>query len=219
MKLAVLTFFFSCLNLTLSALNWNITPIHAFGIGAELIEPISMFSPMNRPNFALGGYYKPYRFATLNASFFYNKQSWESNSKSAGMTKYTFRGSCYKIGPELSIGIRPMNKYKKRIGLAYNICFLNFMEEAHIIFREPVWGNLEKDFKTPYKKFVALEYDFTYQIESKRWLYKFQIYTMFNNSSRKISNEQQLIEGHKAEYVPGFSSGRGGVNFFVYFKL
>jgi hypothetical protein len=66
---------------------------------------------------------------------------------------------------------------------------------------------------------VIWEYDFTYQIEVKNWMYKFQIYTMFDSSSRKIDNEKQLIEGHKVEFVPGYGWSRGGVNFFVFYKF
>ncbi len=199
--------------------NWRPSIVNAFGLGVELIEPVRMLVTKNKPNFAIGGYYKPYKFLALNASLFYNREGWESKNKTYGMTDYLSYGTCFKFGPELSFGIRPMNKIKKRIGLAYNVGLLNFKEEANIIFNESYWGDLEKQFKTADKKFVIWEYDFTYQIEVKNWMYKFQIYTMFDSSSRKIDNEKQLIEGHKVEFVPGYGWSRGGVNFFVFYKF
>ena len=191
-----------------------------YGLGMDLVQPFYMLdSRKNGLNCAFAGMYKPYNFLSLNASVFYNQINYDKKSAYRNLSDYSSIGTCFKLGPELSLKVGRRKKIVRRLGWGYNYGLLNFREKAHIVIHDPVWGDYDVDFKTPQKRFGVWEYYFNYQLEVKTWMLKFQVFGLFNSSSRNINDNTRMFSDYKSIFVPGYGYNRGGINLFVYYKF
>lgn len=191
-----------------------------YGLGVDLSQNIYYFYDKKVGfNGAVAGFYKPYNFLSLNGAFYYNHVRSDNGNAYFNMKDYRSIGTCFKLGPELSLRIRKTKKLKQRLGWGYQLGFLNFREQAHFVFDEPVWGNYEVDLKTPQKHYRVWEYDFNYQLEAKHWLLKLQVYGLFNSGSRAIDRDNRMFADYKVVFVPGYGYSRGGINVLLFYKF
>lgn len=170
------------------------------------------------PNLGAVLLFKPYNFLGLNASAFYNSVD-AADGHFSNVKSYSSKGTCYKLGFDLSMGISNKNK-NSRLFLGYNYCYINFREKAVFSEEDSYWGgSYDFNYEPSTKKTDVLEYNLGYRTVKGDFQFRLQLYVMFNHHFRDYLREENELGTYDPIFVPGFGYRAGGLNVILAYNI
>lgn len=168
-------------------------------------------------NYAVMYQYRAFRFFNINASFFANNVHTKPAHNYVEMTEYASRGSCLKLGGQFNL--RLSRNKASRIFLGYQGALIHYHETGSFLINRLYWGNHEYRFDKKYPNQLALEYIIGFQFGSERLVFQPQFYAMFDQHIRRVASHNEVLDGYRSPFIPGFGYRKAGINFLVLYRL
>ena len=214
---------FACL-VSLPKLYANMTPFPANNWLGKHYAGVDMcqfgYLAGGRPmlsNYAIMYQYRAFRFFNINASFFSNNVHTKPVGNYVEMTEYASRGLCFKLGGQFNL--RLSRNKASRIFLGYQGALIHYQETGNFAINQLYWGNHKYSFDKKYPNQFAMEYIIGFQFGRERIVFQPQIYAMFDRHIRKVSSHNEVLDGYRSPFIPGFGYKKAGLNFLILYRF
>jgi hypothetical protein len=186
-------------------------------LGLDLSQFNYMVSKKAAFNAGLFGQYKPFSFLSLNASMIVNNVYEERGQGYSQLEDYESHGFCFKAGFDLSLRIS--RNRKSRAFWGYNGAVINSRESGRFVLDNLYWSPHNYGYQLPSRTFYAAEWVLGFQFEGRKLVFRPQFYGLFNVHDKKISYNDEVAQGYRSPFIPGFGYVRGGINFILMYRL
>jgi len=191
---------------------------NSLNLGVD-ISPLNYMVSERKRAFNTGFFaqFKPYRFLSFNSSFFIHHVEDVRGQGYPNLTHYASQGHCAKLGFDISLRLN--RKKTSRLFMGYQKAWVNYKESGNFILDNGYWGHHEKIFNTGYRDYLVTEFIAGFQFENKHWVFRPQVYNIFFKDDRKISYHDNIVQGYRSPFIPGFGFKRGGINLLFLYKI
>jgi len=194
-----------------------IDKLNQLSLGIDLSQFNYYFNKKTGFNAAIVGQYKPYRFLGLNASCFINHIDDERKMGYPQLYDFKARGMCFKAGFDGSMRISRNRQLRAFMGLQLGV--ISFRESGRFVLENNYWGAHHYVFSSPYRTYQVAEFNAGLQFTKNKWTFRPQFYCFLGKEDKKVSYHNDIVEGYKSPFVPGYGYNRRGVNFIVMYRL
>ncbi len=198
--------------------NVNIPLVHHHFLGFDMAQFNYLVNDHPRTlHFGVNYQYRPVRFLSLNSALIYNHVNFVRKNEYRNLYDYNSKGLCFKYGYDFSVGITRDKRTRLFIGQQFGV--LRYKESGNIDLNTVIWGNLnyQESFSQQHKTYHASELILGLKTNVKKVHLIFQFYIMSNNSDKKVSSHDEIAEGYKSIFLPGYGFRRNGLNLVIGF--
>jgi hypothetical protein len=194
-----------------------IDKVNHLSIGLDLSQFYYFTNFKPRFNGAVIAQYKPCRFLAFNASCFINNIQDERRFGYSQLKDYENHGTCFKGGFDGSVRISRNREFRAFMGL--QAAAVSFRESGRFELDNGYWGHHQSVFSTPSRTYGVGELNMGLQFMRKKWIFRPQFYMFLAKDDKKVSYHNDVNDGYRSPFVPGYGYNRRGVNFILMYSL